>query len=125
MCSSDLSPLSVLVAPLSAETRCWIGADPRWLLVFFDPDCRVKLCAEVIARDLGISDREAQISALLLAGYNLREAARHLAVSEHTVRAQLKSIFRKTGIRSQVDLVRRLALGPGGWAPPVHIPPSQ
>lgn len=109
-------PLSVMVVPLSAETTCWIGADLRWLLVFFDPDRRVEIGAEVIARDLGISEREAEIATLLFAGYNLRESAQRLGVSEHTVRAQLKSIFRKTGIRSQVDLIRRITLGPASWA---------
>jgi DNA-binding CsgD family transcriptional regulator len=109
---SNAPPLSVRVTPLPVRITSWIGGDPRWLLLIFDPDRRVHACVELIARDLGISAREAEVAALLVSGYNLHEVAQRWGVSEHTARAQLKSIFRKTGIRSQSDLVRRVALGP-------------
>jgi DNA-binding CsgD family transcriptional regulator len=106
-------PLSVTVAPLPAQYASWLGRDdPRWLVLIFDPDRRVLASVELIERDLAISPREAQVAALLAAGYSLREAAQRLEVSVHTARAQLKSIFRKSGIHSQSELVRRVALGP-------------
>ena len=52
-----------------------------------------------------------------MAGYNLSEAATHLKVSVHTARSQLKSVFRKTGLHSQSDLVRRVALSPATFLP--------
>jgi DNA-binding CsgD family transcriptional regulator len=107
-------PLSILVTPLPTRTISWIRGDARWLLLIFDPDRRVPACTEIIARDLGISAREAEVAALLVTGYNLHEVAVRLRVSEHTVRSQLKSIFRKTTIRSQSDLIRRVALGAAG-----------
>jgi DNA-binding CsgD family transcriptional regulator len=82
------------------------------LLLIFDPERRALASVELIERDLAISPREAQVAALLAAGYSLREAAERLGVSGHTARAQLKSIFRKSGIHSQSELVRRVALGP-------------
>jgi len=105
-------PVSILLTPLPAGRSSWSGADPRWLALVFDPDRRVQLAAPLIARDLAISSREAEVTALLVGGYNLLELAQRLGVSTHTVRAQLKSVFRKTGIRSQSDLIRRVALGP-------------
>ena len=56
-----------------------------------------------------------EIAAMLVAGYTLRGAAERFGVNEHTVRAQLKSIFRKTGTHSQSDLIRRVMMGPAGW----------
>lgn len=109
-------PLSVMVTPLPMRNTSWIGGDPRWLLLIFDPDRRVQASADLLARDLGISPREADLAALLVAGYKLQEAAQLLRVSEHTARNQLKSVFRKTGIQSQSDLVRRVALGPAARA---------
>jgi DNA-binding CsgD family transcriptional regulator len=41
-----------------------------------------------------------------VAGRRLDEAAEELQVAHETVRSQLKSAFRKTGARSQADLVR-------------------
>jgi DNA-binding CsgD family transcriptional regulator len=104
-------PLSVLVSPLPAQTVSWISGDPRWLLLFFDPSRQIRLSTELIARDLCITNSEAAVVALVVAGHKLKEAAVSLGISEHTVRSQLKSVFRKTDIRSQTDLVRRVALG--------------
>jgi len=105
-------PLSVMISPLPPRTSSWIGGDPRWLVLVFDPERRVQASTDLIARDLAISAREAEIASLLVSGYTLRQAARRQEVSEHTVRSQLRSIFRKTGLQSQAELIRRVALGP-------------
>ena len=110
-------PLSVMVTPLPALRTAWIGGDPRWLLVIFDPVRRVRASTELVARDLGISPAEAEVAVLLVAGYRLQEAALRLNVSKNTARTQLKSIFRKTGIRSQSELIRVIACGPAGHGP--------
>jgi DNA-binding CsgD family transcriptional regulator len=107
-------PLTAMLAPVPFRPTSWIGRDPRWVLVIFDPELRTEANPELIARHLRISAGEAALAAALAAGYNLSNAASRLGVSVHTVRTQLKSIFRKTGIRSQVELVRTLVLGPAG-----------
>jgi len=114
-------PLSILVTPLPKVQAFWISPAPRWLLLIFDPDMRALADAPLIAKDLGISAREAELSALLLAGENLQAIARRFGVSQHTVRTQLKSIYNKTGIRSQSELVRRIALGPAVYAASASI----
>ena len=110
-------PLSVMISPLPPRTSSWIGGDPRWLVLIFDPERRVQASTDLIARDLSISSREAEIASLLVSGYTLRDAARRHEVSEHTVRSQLRSIFRKTGLQSQAELIRRVALGPAALGP--------
>lgn len=105
-------PISILVTPLPESVTSGIAGEPRWLLVVFDPDRRVRPSAELLARDLGISASEARVAALLAAGHSLRAVASRLGKSHHTVRAQVKSIFRRTGIGGQSELIRRVLLGP-------------
>lgn len=107
----DALPLSALLTPVCFRTS-WVGRDPRWLLVIFDPNRRADPDPELIARDFGISTAEASLAAALAAGDTLSVAAVRLGVSLHTVRTQLKSIFRKTGIRSQIELARAIVLSP-------------
>jgi DNA-binding CsgD family transcriptional regulator/PAS domain-containing protein len=119
-------PISILVTPLPESVTSWMAGDPRWLLVVFDPDRRVRPSAELLARDLGISASEAQVAALLAAGHSLRAVASRLGKSPHTVRAQVKSIFRRTGIGGQSELIRRVLLGPAihGTSAPVIAGPE-
>lgn len=105
-------PISVMVARLPPMSTSWIGGDPRWMLLLFDPDRHIQTSAELIARDLGITEREAEVAALLVAGYDLRQIAQRLHISLHTARAHLKAIYSKTGHGSQADLIRRVAGGP-------------
>ena len=105
-------PVSVLVTPLPRQTYSWLGADPSWLVLLMDPERRIEVSIELIERDLKITAREAEVSALLLAGLAVQRIAERLGVSAHTVRTQLKSIFGKTGVHTQSELIRRVAQGP-------------
>lgn len=53
----------------------------------------------------GLTPAERRILDKLVTGEDLREVATSLRISIHTARAQLKSIFRKTGRRSQGQLL--------------------
>jgi DNA-binding CsgD family transcriptional regulator len=57
----------------------------------------------------GLSVREAQIVALLCEGRSLAQISTSLRIVPETVRFHLKSIFEKTGVRRQVELVALLA----------------
>ena len=111
-------PLSALVAKLPVARTSWVGADPTWMLLLFDPDRRLEVSADLIQTDLGLSMREAHVAALLASGANLREISQHLRISIHTARHHLKAILRKTDLRSQSDLIRRIASGPAALATP-------
>ena len=107
-----MQPISILVTPLPRKTTPWIAGDPRWMLLLFNPEQRIHASLEIIGRDLGISAREAEIAALLVAGYDLKNTALRLGISSHTVRTHVKAIFSKTGLCSQAELIRRIAGGP-------------
>lgn len=105
-------PLSILVAPLPEAVPSWTGTNPRWILLLFDPERASELSLPLIAADLGISDREAQVAALLATGMDLQRAALRMGISRETARTHLKSIFSKTGLHSQAELVRRVMRSP-------------
>lgn len=111
-----LQNLSVLVAPMPAVPATWTGADPRWLVFVFDPERRAVPAAAIISRDLGISERESEIAALLAIGFDLSRISRRLGISVHTARSHLKHIFNKTGVQSQSDLIRRILTSPAAYA---------
>jgi DNA-binding CsgD family transcriptional regulator len=91
----------------------WIsGASPCWMLLLFDPDRSILASTELVARDLGLSLREVELAVLLVNGCDVTVVAQRLHISIHTARTHLKSIFSKTGIRSQAELAKRIAGGP-------------
>jgi DNA-binding CsgD family transcriptional regulator len=55
-----------------------------------------------------LTPRETEVATLLAAGCNAREAARALSIAIGTVRTHLKSLFEKTGARSQTALALKL-----------------
>jgi DNA-binding CsgD family transcriptional regulator len=86
-----------------------------WVLFLFDPTTARGLSAAIIASDLRITYREAQIASLLAAGNDLRVTAQRMGIKLHTARSHLKSMFAKVGVRSQSNLLRRILAGPASF----------
>ncbi len=57
-----------------------------------------------------LSPRELEIVEALEQGYRVAEIAEVLNVSPHTVRNHMKSVFRKVGVHSQVELLAELRI---------------
>ena len=52
---------------------------------------------------------EARLAAVLGEGLSLVEAARRLGIAHNTAKVQLRSVFAKTGVHRQAQLVALLA----------------
>ena len=50
-----------------------------------------------------LSDREVEVLALLARGQTNQQIAQHLCLSVHTVRAHLRSVMQKIGVRNRVQ----------------------
>jgi DNA-binding CsgD family transcriptional regulator len=61
---------------------------------------------------LGLTDREAEVSAGILRGQTNAEIARVLFISEGTVKNHLKHIFQKVGVKNRTALAHNLRLKP-------------
>jgi DNA-binding CsgD family transcriptional regulator len=58
---------------------------------------------------------------LLLQHLRVPAIARRLGISQQTVRNHLKSVFRRTGVRSQQELLDRIALAAASQAAPAPL----
>ena len=56
----------------------------------------------------GLTEREQQLTRLVLQGYSTLDIADRLVISVHTVQGHLRHIFTKTGVRFRRDLVTKI-----------------
>jgi DNA-binding NarL/FixJ family response regulator len=56
------------------------------------------------SKSYGLTPRELDIVATIVAGYSNREIAKHLSISEDTVKNHLTNVFDKLGVSSRLEL---------------------
>ena len=56
----------------------------------------------------GLTQREQQLTRLVLQGFSTIDIADHLVISVHTVQGHLRNVFTKTGVRARRDLVTKI-----------------
>ncbi|MGK0408042.1 MAG: DNA-binding NarL/FixJ family response regulator [Shewanella psychromarinicola] len=69
-------------------------------------DTRTEIPADTVAILQRLTNRERTIIQLVSSGARNKEIAQRLCISEHTVKAHISSIFRKTESRNRVELLR-------------------
>jgi DNA-binding NarL/FixJ family response regulator len=82
----------------------WIGRENVRDLVQYMRKAEGVAAPAAPPRDFGLTPRELDIVRTIVAGYSNREIARHLAISEDTVKNHLSNIFDKLGVSSRLEL---------------------
>ncbi len=112
MACGDGSFLQLCVTPLSRQRLdCEIAIPAACAAIFIARPGSIKLPWRRVALYYGLTPAEAKLATQLVNGGCLEEAAERLGVSFHTARAQLRSIFAKTGVCRQSELVTTLLQG--------------
>lgn len=83
--------------------------DPPQVLIMAEP-IRALDSVELL-RTAGLSEREAEVSLLLLRGFKSAEGAASLGMSEHTFLSHIKAVYRKLGVGSRGELAALLLTG--------------
>jgi DNA-binding CsgD family transcriptional regulator len=86
---------------------CLVSGGGRRVAVIVEPAHPARI-APLLMSVYGLTEREQDITRLVLQGNSTTEIAERLVVSVHTVQQHLKSVFDKTGVRSRRDLVGKV-----------------
>ncbi len=105
---SGRAKLGLLIRPIPL-IECSEGSNRPTVAVFIrDPECKSQPSFELVQQLFDFTPAEAKLALLLADGLTLDEAADELMVRKNTVRAHLRSIFSKTGVKRQITLVKLL-----------------
>ena len=74
---------------------------------------RLPLYPEFVAESLGLTPAESRVAVALAEGKTVRDIAEATGRTKHTVRWLFRQIYRKLGISTPAQLVRRVLLPPG------------
>lgn len=103
---ADHSPLSLQCLPFP-NSNWWPGFTQQLAVIFVsDPDARIEQAMERMRQRYGLTPAEARLAWEIVRGGGRKSAAASRGISDATARSQLTSIFDKTGVRRQSELVR-------------------
>lgn len=100
------SQFSLIVRPTPAADRPASAADPVIAVFIRSPNQPVEASAELLRELFGLTPAESKLAVLLTNGFTIESASEKLDISHHTARAHLRSIFSKTNVSRQSQLVR-------------------
>jgi DNA-binding CsgD family transcriptional regulator len=108
-------PGEVAVARVLSRSGTWVvlhGAalvadGTRRVAVIVEPAHPARI-SPLLMSAYGLTQREQEVTRLVLQGNSTAQIAERLVVSPHTVQQHLKHVFEKTGVRSRRDLVGKV-----------------
>ena len=100
------SDLGLVVRPVPASQWSEGQVSPSAAVFISDPDLQESTSQPILGALFELTPAEANLATLLARGLNLAQVSVAQNISQHTARAQLKSIFAKTGVSRQAELVR-------------------
>jgi DNA-binding CsgD family transcriptional regulator len=101
-------PLLAYPARLSSSTANAL-ADCQAMVILIDPETRSRTPEMSLRSVFRLTEAEARLAAQLAFGNSLETVADQFGIAKETARSQLKSIFAKTGVHRQAELVAVLA----------------
>jgi DNA-binding CsgD family transcriptional regulator/PAS domain-containing protein len=103
---SGKADLGLVVRPIPASEWSEGQSSPCVAVFISDPQMQEDSSRQLLAELFELTPAEANLAIKLARGLSLAEVSEEQNISQHTARAQLKSIFSKTGVTRQAELVR-------------------
>jgi DNA-binding CsgD family transcriptional regulator len=104
--SAGRADLGLVIRPVPASQWSKGQSSPSVAVFISDPDLQESTSGQILGELFELTPAEANLATLLARGLSLAEVSTAQGISQHTARAQLKSIFAKTGVSRQAELVR-------------------
>ncbi len=108
------APLPLLITPMHAHliTSDLDYEGARVAVFISDPNLQQPISVDSLVSVYNLTPSEAQVAISLANGHSIDQIANNSHHSAHTIRCQLKSVFRKTGVSRQSELIKLLLTGP-------------
>jgi len=108
------APLPLLITPIHANLiTSDLDYEGAQVAVFLsDPNLQQPISIDNLVSVYGLTPSESQVAISIANGHSIDDIARTSNHSAHTIRSQLKSTFRKTGVSRQSELIKLLLTGP-------------
>ena len=108
-------PGEIAVSRVLARSGTWVvlhgtslvASGARRVAVIVEPAHPARI-VPLLMSAYGLTEREQEVTRLVLQGESTAQIASGLVLSPHTVQEHLKSIFEKTGVRSRRELVGKV-----------------
>lgn len=85
---------------------CWVKVADGRVYVLFGGERSLRNQIDTAQLIFGLSDAQTEVVRLLSRGFDLSEAADHVGISKNTARTHLRRVYEKTGVGSQIELLR-------------------
>jgi DNA-binding CsgD family transcriptional regulator len=106
------SPVSLSVSPLPADISAGAVFEPLAAVFASVGPADAPLDAEVIRGAYGLTAAETRVLLAIVGGQRLADFAASAGITFNTAQVQLRSVFAKTGLHRQADLVREVLGNP-------------
>jgi DNA-binding CsgD family transcriptional regulator len=108
------APLPLLVTPMHAHLLTTdVDYEGARVAVFIsDPNMSQPISVDNLVSVYKLTPSEAQVAISIANGHSIEAIATKSNHSAHTIRSQLKSTFKKTGVSRQSELIKLLLTGP-------------
>lgn len=109
---SGRAPLVVYGFSVSVDQSAFmapLGGQPKAMLLVIEPDKGRFLDEQLLQEMFGLTRAEARVASAVARGKTPRQASTEFGIREGSFRTQLKSVFHKTGVQRQAELVLLLA----------------
>ena len=103
---SGLPDFGLVIRPVPAPGWSDGQSSPSIAVFVSDPVAEENASQQMLGELFELTPAEANLALKLARGMSLAEVSEEQGISPHTARAQLKSIFAKTGVTRQAELVR-------------------
>ena len=109
----DSPPVSLLISPDLHPTDTYDKQAEHYAIIFIaSASVRQQISPLTLQLLFNLTPAEASLASLLASGMSLSQAAEHNSISRNTAKVQLKSIFTKTGVSRQSELIKLILTSP-------------